>query len=232
MPSKPKNRPKTPAKPVVVKIDAALARLYRDALSRLTRASTEGARSWDARYEAIAAITQHEPPLYLAGGYSTEGQFFEAHVHEDRTSVYRNMRVAKYATAADLERYGASVLDLAIAYLEATHGPTNGRAPVDFEKLRIPVGADGDTRPLSQVTAAELREALRRVRTHDAASKKASPAAQLIAALLKKAGATHVSFSLGSRGIVLHAPLTELASAGKALSGFVPPPAPAPAAPQ
>ena len=114
-----KSESKKSAKPasVTVTIDASLKKLWLEASEVLSRATAEGAQAWDARYEAIADIVEHQPPLYLAGGFATEKAFFENSVGEDRNTVYRNMRVAKYGTAKEVEAWGPSRLDAAIAFV-------------------------------------------------------------------------------------------------------------------
>ena len=84
---------------VTVKVDSSLKKLWTESSARLSKATAEGASSWDERYEAAIDIIEHEPPLYLAGGFSTEADFFAKVMNEQRVAVYRNMRVAKYATA-------------------------------------------------------------------------------------------------------------------------------------
>lgn len=211
---------------VTVKVDAGLKKLWTTALSRLKDASAQGARAWDVRYEAIADIVEHNPPLYLAGGMSTEAQFFEREVGESRQAAYRNMRVAKYASPADVERYTPTRIDLAITWVEArNHGPLNGHTPIAFDKLRFAFQQDGKTvtKGLADITASELQQAIAQLKGHHVASKKASPVAQEVDALIKKAGVGGTTFSLTSKAIVLHVPLAGLAKVASALSAFAPP---------
>ena len=89
----PKEAEKKTAK-VVVKIDAGLKRLYAQAMKRYQDATRKGRMAWRERYEALAALVEHDPPMFIAGGYSTEEEFFKTEVEEARQTVYRNMRVA------------------------------------------------------------------------------------------------------------------------------------------
>jgi hypothetical protein len=129
--------PKKAALKISINVDKKLKALWDDEQKKLAQASGEAAHGWDDRYEAIAAILEHEPPLYLAGGYSTDLEFIKQVVHEDKTSLYRNLRVAKYASPDEIERYTVSRLDLAIAIVETKNGgPLQERTPIAFDKLR------------------------------------------------------------------------------------------------
>ena len=207
---------------VTVTIDPGLKTLWRDAQARYEKATTEGASAWDVRYEAIADIIEHQPPLYLAGGYATERAFFEKVVGENRTVVYRNVRVAKYASAKELERYGASVLDAAITFVEAKNGgPLKGRTPIDFATLRIPVKSG--SKRLADSTVKELRAAIALLRGHARASTKSSPEASAVDGLFKRAGVKGVTFDVRQHTLVLRVPLESIAVVGKALSAYAPP---------
>jgi len=84
---------------------------------------------------------------------------------EDERSVRRAIRVARYASPVEEERYTVSKLDAALAYLDAkTGGTVQGRLPVAFEKLRIPVrrpARAAATVSLEEATVAEVRAATR-----------------------------------------------------------------------
>lgn len=216
--------------PVTVTVDVALKKLYAEALDRLEKATAEGAKAWDVRYEAISDILEHEPPLYLAGGFSAEHQFFAKHVGEDRTTVYRNTRVAKYATPAEIETYSASRLSAAIVWLETKNGgPLKGRNPIDFAKLRIPVREAGQnpgepprivSKPLAELSVEQLRGAIALLKGRQNASKKASPEARELTALLSRAKVKGVTFELRRGTVVLRVPLDAVAETGKALAAY------------
>ncbi len=127
------------AREIEVVVDRALARAWKKSLAELESSNAEGMRAWDRKYEAVGAILDHDPPLYLAGGVSTKEGFVAKYLPgEDTRSVDRNVRVARYASPDEEVRYGTSAIDAAIDYLEAKHGkPAKGRIPVDFEKLRL-----------------------------------------------------------------------------------------------
>lgn len=212
---------------VTVKVDASLKKLWTESNARLVKATSEGASSWDQRYEAAIDIIEHEPPLYLAGGYSTEADFFAAVMKEDRSTVYRNMRVAKYATAKEIETFGTSRLDVAIGFIETKNGgPLKGRTPIDFSTLRFPV--EGGTKRLAELTVQDVRAATAKLKGRGKTSTKASPQATAITDLLTKAKISGVSVDVRRQEVVLRVPLASVAAVGKAISGYkAPPPAPA-----
>ena len=89
--------------PIVVKVDPNLKRLYQAALQMLAAATAAGAVAWHRRYEAVSAIIEHDPPLYMAGGFATDAAFFSTILQESRGAVTRNPKVAKLATPATLK---------------------------------------------------------------------------------------------------------------------------------
>lgn len=220
--------PKPIKKPVVVKVDATLKKLYAETLHRLNEATNEGAKSWDHRYEAIAEILEHEPPLYLAGGFATDADFLAKQVKENRQAVYRNIRVAKYANPEDIERFTAARLDLAISFVETKNGgPLKGRTPIDFERLHFPFKQDGKriSKNLADITVVELRAAIALLKGHQTNSKNASPIARALGAAIKKTGVKGVTASVSKKLVTLHIPLADLNKVAAALSKFKPPPA-------
>lgn len=209
-----------------MKIDKHLQALWKGEFAKLEKATSEGARDWDDRYEAIAAILDHQPPLYLAGGHSTDGAFIAAVVKEDKSSLYRNLRVARYASPADIEQYTPSRLDLAISLVEARNGgPLKARTPIAFDKLRFAVkeGEATTTLAFGDMTVEQLRLALALARGREATSKKASPAASAVDAALKKSGVKGVTFSVSKKTLALRIPLDAVAKVARALAGFTVP---------
>jgi hypothetical protein len=208
--------------PVTIRVDAALQKLWREASAALATATAQGAAAWDTRYETIAEIVEHQPPLYLGGGFASDRAFFEKVVGEDRSTVYRNVRVAKYATPHDVEAFGASKLDAAITFVETQNGgPLKGRTPIDFKALRFSTA--GGRKSLTEASVAELRAAIASLKGRSKASKQASPEAAAIEALLAKSKVKGVSFDLRSKTLVLRVPLAGVAAVGRALAAFVQP---------
>lgn len=210
-----------------IKIDRKLAAAWRAARAKLAKVSKEGAQDWDARYELIGAILEHEPPLYLAGGYATDADFIDQEVHEDRSNLFRNVRVARFASATDVQAYGPSKLDAAISLLEVQNGgPLKHGAPVDFARLRCTFTDGGQTvtKSFRECSVAQLRSAIALAKGHQATSHKASPAARAIAAVVKKSGAKGVTFSVSKGHVSFRVGLSDVARLGAALAHFEPPP--------
>ncbi|HSQ63429.1 MAG TPA: hypothetical protein VLM85_09455 [Polyangiaceae bacterium] len=160
---KAKRRNKLSKKPslrdVPVKVDASLKAAWDAVAKRLDAAEHEGAKAYDELWEAAGEAVAHDPPLYVLGGYKTAAEFFEQRLHTDKRTAERNVRVAKYATPEDEERYGSTNLDAAIRWLEAKHGPLGARLPVAFDKLKIVVG--GKPVAFEKLTAAQIDAATR-----------------------------------------------------------------------
>lgn len=164
----------------------------------LRAADREGASAFDQKWEAVSAIVEHDPPLYLAGGMATVKEFLSKHVGETERTARRYMRVARYASPAEEVRFGTTKLDSILDYFEAKAGqPLEGRLPVDFAKVRLSVKRDDkDVRlGLEELTLDELRVETRKLRRSGGqAPAKASPIAKAIANVLKGA-------RLGSIGV-------------------------------
>jgi hypothetical protein len=151
----------TPAS-VTVKVAPALKAAYDKNMKVLASAQSQGAKAFDALWEAVDAIVNHEPPLYVVGDFATANQFFESVLKETPRTAQRNIRVARFATPAQEEKYGIATLDAALAYLQAKNGaPLTGHHPIDFDALTIPVDSKGETKKkkLSDVTVRDLAAA-------------------------------------------------------------------------
>ncbi len=211
--------------PVVVQVDPNLKRLYQAALQLLASATAAGAVAWHRRYEAVATIVEHTPPLYMAGGFATDAAFFSTILQEGRSSVIRNLKVTKLATAAEVARFTASKLSLAITYVEARDkAPVTRRGDIDFEKLKIQFkrGDKVITRTLEKITRPEFLEAIGE-QTGRVRAPKQSPLAKAAIATVKDAGVEGVEAKATKTQLVLRVPFGGLAALGKALAGFKPP---------
>lgn len=216
---KPKTKPVKRSAEIVVKVDASLRKLWNDASERLTRATSEGAQAWDDRYEAIGEILEHQPPLYLAGGFATDQAFLKEVVAEERTTIYRNVRVAKYASAKEVERYGSSRLDLAITFVETKNGGAlKGRTPIDFAALRF--STPGGKKSLIEASVEDVRHAIAELKGKKTTSEKASPEATAIKKLLSAAKVKGVAFDVRRELVILRIPLAGLGAAAKALAKY------------
>jgi len=157
------SRTKTIPEPadVRVKVDGKLKQLWDEQHKVLEQAKGRGAKAFDVLWEAVDAIVNHDPPLYVVGEYGSAREFFAKELHETERTALRNIRVARYATAAQEERLGVSTLDAAIAFLEAKNGGPLGKAPIDFDRLKVPVRIDGAMhfRALEHVTVKDIQAA-------------------------------------------------------------------------
>ena len=87
--------------------------------------------------------------LFRISGAKTAAEWLEANVEEPYRTAMRNVRVAQFADPDDEATWGVTKLDAAIGLVEAKLGaPVAGKLPVAFDKLRIPVERDGETRRL------------------------------------------------------------------------------------
>lgn len=128
------------ARDVRVPVDAALKKRYDALLAEIERAKAAGTREWDRLWEAVGEMVEHEPALYLIGGFKTDREFFAKVLgDEGRRNAYRNMRVAKFASPKDEEEYGVSKLDAALSYIEAKigHALEHPPLPIAFDRLRF-----------------------------------------------------------------------------------------------
>lgn len=209
--------------PVKVKVDAVLKRRYAERMADLHEANAKGASAWQKRYESVAAIVEHDPPMYLAGGYATDQAFFEAELKETRQSVNRNIRIAKLATVEEIDTFGVGCLYLAIAYVEGKSGkPIEGAGSVDFAKLRISFEADGETvtKTLLACSRPELLEAVAQLPVNVAKPKKASPTAKAVGEAVKRSGVKGAKATVTKSLLVLRVPIDGIAAIGRELAAF------------
>ena len=175
---KPDKKPKAVVVPTLV--DRALKQRW-DALSKvITSAAHEEAADFDHKWEAVADIVFATPPLYLAGGYSSDKAFFEQFLHVDRSTGLRKARVARLCSSQDIERYGDTKIDAVLDFLEAkTGGPVKSRLPVALADVRIPTGEAAKTLSLDAASREQIRAATRALRQAHGKQTTASPQADL-----------------------------------------------------
>lgn len=168
-------------------MDRVLKQRWERTFSLMKSAKLKGASAFDELWEAVGEVVEHEPPLYLAGGFATAKAFFAANFEETERTAYRNIRVAKYASPAEEEKFGVAKLDLVLGYIEAKLGaPAKGRLPVDFASLKIPVERDGKMHHvgIADATAKEIAAA---TRTLTRTARKAPPFASPVVTAVTKA---------------------------------------------
>jgi len=207
---------------VTVKIGPALKKSYGEEMKTIDRARSQGASAWHELYLATARIMEHDPPLYIADGHTTDGEFLAAELQESRQSAYRNIRVAKLATAAEVAHYSATRLHYAIAYLDAKTGQrVENRKAINFATVRIEFKLDGKVsrKTLDKVTYAELHEAIAQLRPKPTAKKQAVHAKEILEAL-KRSGVKGATAIVTKQKVTLRAPLDGFEAIIRELSGF------------
>jgi hypothetical protein len=174
---------------VTLQVDRTLKRRWQAELETLERARRTGASAFDDLWESVAAIVEHDPPLYLAAGIATTKAFLERHVGESERTARRMMRIAKYASPAEENRYGTSKLDAILDYVEAkTGGPLKTRLPIDLGAIRLPVRRRGKPARLGldDLTVAEITAETRKLlRSSDSPRGKPSPVVRAVTTRLR-----------------------------------------------
>ena len=159
---KPTKKAAAPAPDVVVKVDAKLKKAYDDLVAVISKASRTEMEDFDRRWEAAGAIVDHDPPLYVVGGHRNAAEFFRAVMKEEPRSASRYVRVAKFASPRDEERYGVAKLDAALGFVEAKLGKplAHPPLPVALDRIRVPVeNAETATKSLDDASVAEITAA-------------------------------------------------------------------------
>jgi hypothetical protein len=112
-----KKSPRASDIPTLVPVDKELKRAWDKQAAIIATASRADARAWDAKYEAVAAICAHEPPLYLAGGFATYEAFVTEHLKEDTRLVRDWMMVATHASPDEEADYSVTRLALLLSLM-------------------------------------------------------------------------------------------------------------------
>lgn len=133
-------------------------------------------QDFDRRWEAAAAILDHDPPLYVVGGHRDQDEFFRKVMKEEPRTARRYVRVAKFSSPRDEETYGIAKLDAALGFIEAKLGAplAHPPLPVALDKLRIPT-PEG-TKSLESATIEQITAATSKLK--GAASRKPSTATE------------------------------------------------------
>jgi hypothetical protein len=210
-----------PAKSAVPPVDRALKSAWERLAKAIAAASAKESADYDRLWEAVAEVVEHDPPLYLAGGYRTATEFYAKHLHVDLRTGTRNVRVAKHATPADEAKYGPAKLDAALSYVEATHGPLKGALPVAFDRLKIATGRGKSAKlvRLAEISQAKILAATRAVLGQKSATPKDAVRASIERTLSPHPAFAdvHVSQRAGFASFA-HVPIASLATFGRALT--------------
>ncbi len=233
---KPAPQPKKPAntkapRDVKVLVDGKLKKQWDQTLTAIKKAKGQGAEAFDELWEAVARVVEHDPPLYVIGGFGSSAEFFAQVLQEKERTARRFIRVAKYATPQEEEKYGTTLLDAALSYVEATAGgPLAGPLPIAFERLRIPVTRDGKEArvPLSEATAEEIAKATRALLATKGKKRAASnPIEETLGKALASNAATKVVRATvrGGAATFSGVPVASIPAFGKTLASVKLPPA-------
>jgi hypothetical protein len=179
----------------LVPVDPSLKAAWLKLARTIDGLGAHEASDFDALWEAVARVVEHDPPLYLFGGYKTATDFYEKHLHVDLRTATRNMRVARYASPADEAKYGASNIDAALSYLEAKYGPLDGTLPIAFDRLKIavPNGKTTKLTPFLDLSKAKIQSATRALLAKKSPAPKNRARAALEAGLAKHKALVHVA---------------------------------------
>ena len=166
MPKKRAHRGKLAKKPTlaaVPKMDPKLEAEWKKIEHTIEDASARGAEAFDELWETVGRAVNHNPPLYVFGGYESETDFYRRALKTDLRSAQRNIEIAGHATPQEEEEYGGSNIYAALQYLAAKFGKLGSTLPVAFDRLKIPVHDGTHTRmvPFPKSTVVEIQAATR-----------------------------------------------------------------------
>lgn len=164
----PKKSPKkshTKSSPSSLKPDRALKEKWERELAVYTAAVARDAKAFDQKYEAIARIIDHDPPLYLAAGCKTFHDFVTKYVHEDDTVVRKWVEVAKLASPKEEALWSPSRLALLLGYLRATSVDGKLLKKFQWDKIMVNIAPKGREEKFIRGVDATLDQ-LRSARTY------------------------------------------------------------------
>ncbi len=154
---------------VLVPVNKALKSAWEKQKQIILEASRSNMREWDRKYEAVAEVAEHNPPLYLAGGYADLQTFAAEFLHEDVRMLRDWMNVAKLASPDEEALYTPTRLALLLSLMRAQSKDGTLPKSVDWKKVRVPVvaagAAKGAAKSALDATLDEIRAA-RRVAMH------------------------------------------------------------------
>jgi len=173
-------------KDVSVKVDEDLKKAWDRLSEEIKQHHRAGASAFDALWEAVAKIVEHDPPLYVVGGYKNAAEYFEQVLGEKERNAYRFIRVAKFASPRDEQRWGTTKLDAALSFVEAKLGAplVDPPLPVALDRIRIPA-SDSKTHSLDEATVEEIEAATRAL----SGGKRKAPRSEAEAALQRAVAA-------------------------------------------
>ncbi len=163
-----KPRTKSTDVAVLVPVNLALKAAWDKQTSIIKIASRRDASAWDEKYEAVAAIVSHDPPLYLAGGFATFDGFVKEYLHEDARQVRDWIAVALNASPDEEAQYTVTRLALLLSLLRVQSKDGTLPKKIDWKKLRVSVKDEKGKvtqREAVEMSLDEIRQARRMWRT-------------------------------------------------------------------
>jgi hypothetical protein len=204
---------------VPIKVDATLEKQW-DAFRKIIEESSRAEKlDFDRRWEAAGAILDHDPPLYVVGGYKNADEFFREYMKEEPRTARRYVRVAKFASTREEETYGLQRLDAALGFIEAKLGKplAHPPLPIALDKLRIPVG-DG-TKLVGRASVAEITAATSKLTSSSRKKPKSAARTALEKALAAVASLANVHVSERNGTVTFEGvPLAALGKFGRAIA--------------
>ncbi len=187
-------------------VDAQLKRRWEEARRTIEAARHDEAKEFDVLWEAVGDVIGAEPPLYLAASYKSEREFFLRFLEVAQDTGRRKVRVAKFASPADIEAFGDTKLDALLDYLEAqTGGALPGKLPVALGKVRIPVEQGGAKKfvTIGEATREQIRAATRARKAKTGKQAALSPKAGALRLALDREGLKAVAVTAHRDGVDL-----------------------------
>ena len=135
---------------VIVPVNRALKLAWEKQKKIIVDASREDMSAWDRKYEAVAEVVSHDPPLYLAGGFADFTAFASEFLHEDVRLVRDWVAVALRASPAEELLYTPTRLSLLLSLLRAQSKEGSLPKTVAWAKLRVPVVKEGSKKSESK----------------------------------------------------------------------------------
>jgi hypothetical protein len=149
-----------------IKVDPKLKAAWSKSLAAINAAIARDASAFDERWELAAKVVEHSPPLYVFGGHKSAPEFFEKVLRERPRNAWRFIRVAKIASPKEEAKYGVSLIDAALSYVEAKSGaPLPNKLPTPLDRLKVEVTRGKTTRaiPLADATVLEVVASTKRL---------------------------------------------------------------------
>jgi hypothetical protein len=202
---------------------AALKKEFEKVRANIAKLRAQGSAAFDALYEEIGRVIESDPPLYIAGGYTTVRDFIAAELPgETQRSVQRNVLVARCFSPEDEARHGIGFLEEVALYAKELAGAKEPPRAIHLDRLVLDLPVKGGSsigKPAREASIDDVRRARRALKRGATSRRTASPAEKALRAALGKSKAlATVSVSVqGSRASFGGVPLDALGAFAKAV---------------